>query len=526
MASSNEEDEVPVIQHSREQRWPLEGEPVCIVCSRYGEYVLDETDEDVCSIECKTVRLEILKKSQSPLAEKKEIIKSTDDGMSPEQLEAFYKMMQLEVRGSNVPGPITDWSQLPLDPQLRSNLHSSGFNTVTPVQTLIVPAILKKRDLLVCSATGSGKTLSFLLPLVQLMSLLPADPVVLVLSPTRELCQQIEEQAKLLMKGIPGMRTALLIGGVPIANQLHRLKSNVKLLIATPARLLDILTNHGKSLCLSSSLQVLVVDEVDSLYQMGFEEQLQSISKHLPSKKQSLFFSATIPPKIETLATETLHNPLFITVGTPNTSSVNVRHIVLWVEEEAKKKHLFTFLKDKDTFCPPVIIFVNSRKGTLLLAEAIDKACDVAAIALHGEMEQERRSAILSGFLAGKYEAVVATGVLARGLDLHNVKQIFIFDAPSTIDEFIHQVGRSSRLGSKGWAITFINNTDKSIFTGLVDLLEPLGVDLPAQLLHHRQNEVEKRRRKRMLQDKTPKVNYHKKESLLSLIQSSSKRKH
>uniref|UniRef100_A0A1X7SYX7 Helicase ATP-binding domain-containing protein n=1 Tax=Amphimedon queenslandica TaxID=400682 RepID=A0A1X7SYX7_AMPQE len=180
---------------------------------------------------------------------------------------------------------------------------------------------------------------------------------------------------------------------------------------------------------------------------MGFEEQLQSISKHLPSKKQTLFFSATIPPKIETLAIETLHNPLFITVGTPNSSSVNVRHTVLWVEEEAKKKHLFTFLKDKDTFCPPVIIFVNSRKGTLLLAEAIDKHLSLLCVAL-------------------------------------------------------------------------------GIFTGLIDLLEPLGVDLPPQLLHHRQNEAERRRRKRMLQDDAPKVDYHKKESLLSLIQSSSKWKH
>jgi ATP-dependent RNA helicase DDX59 len=147
---------------------------------------------------------------------------------------------------------------------------------------------------------------------------------------------------------------------------------------------------------------------------------------HLPAHRQTLLFSATIPQQIKSLADEMLHNPLNISIGKSKDSSVtaNITHTVLWVEEDCKKTRLFTFLNDKDTYHPPVVVFVNSRRGTLLLASAIDKVCDIAAIAIHGEMEQERRSTILKDFLNGRYQVIVATGVLARGLDLTHVQQV------------------------------------------------------------------------------------------------------
>ena len=210
-----------------------------------------------------------------------------------------------------------------------------------------------------------------------------------------------------------------------------------------------------------------------------------------------------------------------------------VKHTVLWVEEAAKKNRLFAFLTDGSLFRPPAVIFVNSKMGTVLLADAINKSCEgVTAIALHGDMVQERRSAVLQGFLEGKHMCVVATGVLGRGLDLVNVTQVYNFDMPNSITDFIHQIGRAGRLGAPGWATTFINAENKGVFADLVDVLEPLGVHLPSQLLTSPYLALQREQRKRKEEGsqgkgrkrKTAKDLYNS-DNLLALIKSASKRR-
>lgn len=558
LKNENEDEDEDVISYSKQQRWPLKGEPVCVVCGRYGEYIVDQTDKDVCSLECKANHLHSLGLKEisietspnkgnigiSPVDRNKGIGKTKWDSsrdvyqehpfitsMTNEQVDYLRQEIGIDIKGSNIPRPITELEHLSLSDQLKSNLVTNGYHILTPVQMQVIPAVLNGHDMIVSSATGSGKSLSFLLPIVHQLSSfssfssLSYTPLVLILSPTRELCIQIEEQAKQLMKEIPNMLTALLVGGIPIAQQLHRLKSCIKVVIATPARLQDILENHASSLNLSY-IKTLVLDEVDSLLQMGFHKQITSIISCLPIKRQNLMFSATIPSRTEKLANDILRNPLFISVGTPGTPCSSIRHTILWVEEEAKKKRLFSFLNDKDLFQPPAIIFVNSRKGSLLLAEAINKVCDIAAVAIHGEMAQERRSFILTGISDGRYEVVVATGILARGLNLRKVQQVFNFDMPSSIEEFIHQVGRAGRLDSPGWAITFINNENKGIFVDIVELFEPMKVTLPSELVSSRHLSLQRERRKRKnINDhdshggnKHQKLDYRNRETLMDLV--------
>ncbi|KAL5482070.1 hypothetical protein EMCRGX_G022351 [Ephydatia muelleri] len=529
----DDDDDEPVLSYSKQQRWPAPGEPVCSVCGRYGAYIVDQTDQDVCSLECKARHLMLMAKERPWHYKEHEEVTQ----MSDEKVTTLRKELLIEVRGERIPKPVAQFYHLSLPENVQRNLQEAGYSVMTPVQLQTMPAVLMGRDVLVSATTGSGKTLCFLLPLLIRLSQesqqSPGElPRMVILSPTRELCMQIEGQAKQIAKGLPCMKTALLVGGLPIANQLHRLRKGVQILVATPARLIDIITNHAEEVDLSS-VSSLVLDEVDSLLHLGFEIQVRQIEEQLPRPLQYLMFSATIPPRIERLATEMMVNPLFISVGVPSAPCDAVKHTVLWVEEATKKKRLFAFLTDSSLFQPPAVIFVNSKMGTVLLADAINKACEgVTAIALHGDMVQERRSAVLQGFLEGKHMCVVATGVLGRGLDLVNVTQVYNFDMPNSITDFIHQIGRAGRLGAAGWATTFINAENKGVFADLVDVLEPLGVQLPPQLLTSPYLALQREQRKRKEQEaqgkgkkrKTAKDLYNS-DNLLALIKSASKRR-
>lgn len=530
--ATDEGSDDPVLSYSKQQRWPAPGEPVCVVCGRYGAYIVDQTDRDVCSLECKARHLVLMAKERPwNYSEHAEVTQMSDD-----QVTALRKELSIEIKGDRIPKPVTQFHHLSLPENIQHNLQEVGYSVMTPVQMQTVPAVLLGRDVLVSATTGSGKTLCFLLPLLMRLSQEPQQtskelPRMVILSPTRELCMQIEEQAKQIAKGLPCMRTALIVGGLPIANQLHRLRKGAQVLVATPARLIDIITNHADEVDLSS-VTSLVLDEVDSLLHLGFELQVRQIEEQLPRPLQYLMFSATIPPRIERMATEVMTTPLFISVGVPGAPCEAVKHTVLWVEEAAKKKRLFAFLTDSSLFQPPAVIFVNSKMGTVLLADAINKACEeVTAMALHGDMTQERRSAVLQGFLEGKHMCVVATGVLGRGLDLVSVTQVYNFDMPNSITDFIHQIGRAGRLGAPGWAVTFINAENKGVFADLVDVLEPLGVQLPCQLVSSPHLILQREQRKRKQEDqgsskkRTAARDLYNSDNLMALIKSASKKR-
>lgn len=490
--------EEPVKSFSKTQRWAEPGEPVCVVCGRYGEYICDETDEDVCSLECKAKHLLHVQGKEEKLA----LSGPQDAGSQPEsplctfyvykehpfisslgedQVENLKRQLGISVQGQDVARPIIDFEHCGFPEALHLNLKASGYEVPTPIQMQMTPVGLLGRDILASADTGSGKTAAFLLPVIIRALFEGPSPSALILTPTRELAIQIERQAKELMRGLPRMRTVLLVGGLPLPPQLHRLRQHVQVVIATPGRLLDIVKQGSVQL---SGVKIVVVDEADTMLKMGFQQQVLDVLENVPHECQTILVSATIPASIEQLASQLLHDPVRIIAGEKNLPCSNVRQIILWVEEPAKKKKLFEILNDKKLFRPPVLVFVGCRLGADLLSEAVQKVTGLKSVAIHSEKSQVERKNTLEGLLDGDHEVVVSTGVLGRGLDLIRVTLVVNFDMPSSMDEYVHQVGRVGRLGQNGTAITFINNNSKRLFWDIVKRVRPTGSTLPPQLLH------------------------------------------
>uniref|UniRef100_A0A8C3C663 RNA helicase n=2 Tax=Cairina moschata TaxID=8855 RepID=A0A8C3C663_CAIMO len=506
--------EEPIKSFSKSQRWAEPGEPVCVVCGRYGEYICDKTDEDICSLECKAKHLlqiqEKEKKLKSDQPTKAESQAEADLlntpyfykdhsfilGLRDEQVENLKLQLGIAIQGQQVPRPIIEFEHCGFPETLNSNLKNSGYEVPTPIQMQMIPVGLLGRDIVASADTGSGKTAAFLLPVIMKVLKEAETPSALILAPTRELAIQIERQAKELMAGLPNMRTVLLVGGLPLPPQLHRLKQSVKVIIATPGRLLEILKQNSVQL---HGIKIVVVDEVDTMLKMGFQQQVLDILEDISHDHQTILVSATIPVGIEHLANQLLHDFVRITVGEKNRPCSNVRQIILWVEEPSKKKKLFEILNDKKLFKPPVLVFVDCKLGADLLSDAVHKITGLQCTSMHSEKSQVERTAILQGLLQEKYEVIVSTGVLGRGLDLVNVKLIVNFDMPSSMDEYVHQVGRAGRLGHSGTAITFINNNSKKLFWDVVKRVKPTGTILPPQLLNSPYLHDQKRREQQRL---------------------------
>ncbi|MFT7809050.1 putative ATP-dependent RNA helicase DDX59 [Arapaima gigas] len=531
LVSSNEEEE-PVKSFKKNQRWPESGEPVCIMCGRYGEYICDQTDNDVCSLECKAshlaqmdMGLKIAASTVHPLEtemEKSVVLLAMDttccketsehgytyeedafiSSLTDEQVQRVKQELGIVIEGQRVARPIVEFEQCHFPAQFNTNLKKAGYEVPTPIQMQMVPVGLSGRDVIASADTGSGKTAAFLFPVVMRMLErpvgVPQGPLGLILTPTRELAIQIERQVKELVMGLPNMRTALLVGGMPLPPQLHRLKQRIKMFIATPGRLLEILKQGAVRL---DEVKVVVIDEVDTMLKMGFQQQVLDVLEQVPEDHQTLLTSATIPPGTEQLAIRLTQDPVRITIGEKNQPCSDIRQIVLWVEEPSKKKKLFEILNDAKLYHPPVLVFVDCKLGADLLCEAVQKVMALNTVAIHSDKPQCERNRILKGLLEGEFEVVISTGVLGRGLDLINVKLVVNFDMPANMDEYVHQVGRAGRLGHRGTAITFINNNNKRLFLEVVSRVKPTGSLLPPQLLNSPHlHEQERRARQRSRQ--------------------------
>ncbi|GBB85029.1 hypothetical protein RclHR1_01160023 [Rhizophagus clarus] len=523
--------EEPVKEYSSQQRVAFSGEPICMICGKYGEYICDQTDHDVCSLECKKIDIERVKKMQSKIAVQTPISGSFHvnlTGYIPDaaissltdiQIQSILTRNRISVQGKNIPRPILSFTQCKLPKKMMENLRTEGYTQPTSIQMQTIPTALIGRDILASGQTGSGKTASFLIPIISHCYSLSQcyegknGPYAVILAPTRELCSQIENLAKSLVKGLLNMKTALLVGGLPMPNQVHRLKQGIQIAFATPGRLIDILNQHDKELLLNN-IHMFVLDEVDMMFKMGFENQVKEIISKLPLpatslQRQTLMFSATIPENIEKLAKSLLKDHIRIIVGVQryknenlessllnSIPSIPVKQTILWVENKSKKKQLFSLLNDPKYYKPPIVIFVESKLGADLLSQAIEKKCNARSVSIHGDKSQEERMMILQSFLDGEYEIIVSTGVLSRGLNLPSVEMVINFDMATSVDEYIHQVGRAagndslrnSELSS-GWSITFINEDHKHLFKKFVSMLkaQPAGrvTPLPPKLLGH-----------------------------------------
>ncbi|XP_073099073.1 DEAD-box ATP-dependent RNA helicase 41 [Elaeis guineensis] len=496
-------EECPVKERCQEQREALPGEPRCAICGRYGEYICDETDDDICSKECKSTLLARLASTQKPTLVCNRPVRvpvsdecfyvradnrPNSESLSTDQTESLRSKIGIGIKGNSVPAPVLSFSSCNLPQKLEQNLESAGYLIPTPVQMQTIPAALVNRNILVSADTGSGKTASFLVPIVSHCSYIRLQhlaeqkgPLAMVLAPTREICVQVEEQAKVLGKGLP-FKTALVIGGDAMAGQVYRIQKGVELIVGTPGRLIDLLTKHDIDL---NEVSVLVLDEVDSMLQKGFRDQVMQIFQAL-SQPQVLMFSATISEEVERMASSMARDLIHVTCGKPNRPSKSVKQVVIWVESKQKKQKLFEILMSKQHFKPPIVVFVGSRLGADLLAEAITVVTGLKALSIHGEKSMKDRRDNMRLFLTGETSILVSTGVLGRGVDLLKVQQVIIFDMPSSMAEYVHQVGRASRMGEEGVAIVFVNEEDKKLFRELVQYLKSAGAAVPQKLANSR----------------------------------------
>ncbi|XP_050911095.1 DEAD-box ATP-dependent RNA helicase 41 isoform X2 [Lathyrus oleraceus] len=488
---------------SKDQRDALPGEPKCTVCGRYGEYICDETDDDVCSLECKQSVLCRISKSSSrvgdlpppkrlPAADVCFYVRDTDcKSGTPSsigdqsQAELLRKKLDIHVKGF-VSAPVLSFASCNLPDKLLHNIEGAGYEMPTPVQMQAIPAASMGKNMLVLADTGSGKSASFLIPIISRCAshrlTYVSDkkkPLAMVLTPTRELSIQVEEHAKLLGKGLP-FKTALVVGGDAMARQIYRIQQGVELIVGTPGRLVDLLTKHEIDL---DDVTTFVVDEVDCMLQRGFRDQVLEIFTAL-SQPQVLMYSATMSDSLENMANSLAKDTVIITVGEPNRPNKAVKQLAIWVESKQKKQKLFDILTSQKHFKPPVVIYVGSRLGADLLANAISVSTGMRAVSIHGEKSMTERREIMQSFMVGEFPVVVATGVLGRGVDLLGVRQVIVFDMPNSIKEYVHQIGRASRMGEEGQAIVFVNDENKNVFAELVDVLKSGAAAIPRELIN------------------------------------------
>lgn len=336
------------------------------------------------------------------------------------------------------------------DPRLQFNIESHGYELPTPIQDGAIPHVLEGRDIIGLANTGTGKTAAFLLPTIQRMLHGHAKRA-LVLVPTRELAIQIEEEFRIFARGLH-MYATLVVGGASVGKQLSSLARKPQFIIATPGRLKDLLENYGLKV---DDFDVLVLDEADRMLDMGFIRDIRAIMSHIREERQTLFFSATTTPEINQLLTTILKDPATVSVRKGETSD-HVEQDVVHVDggKEAKEERLVELLSDPEF--KKVLIFGETKWGVQKLADRLNKR-GLKVAAIHGNKSQPQRQRALNDFKAEAVQALIATDVAARGLDIPNVSHVINFDAPKQYEDYVHRIGRTGRAGQRGKALTFVS---------------------------------------------------------------------
>ena len=373
--------------------------------------------------------------------------------------------------------PSVRFDQLGLRPEILRAIAEQGYETPTPIQAQAIPVVLAGRDLMGGAQTGTGKTAAFTLPLLQRLSHhanpspSPArHPVrALILTPTRELAMQVQDNLQSYSKHLP-FRTLVVYGGVDIKLQIAEIRKGVEFLVATPGRLLDLVE---QKLLNFQSVEALVLDEADRMLDLGFIPDVQRIINLLPKQRQSLLFSATFSEEIKKLAAFMLTNPATIQVTARNTVSETISHRVHPVGEWDKRRLLIQLLTSGEI--PSTLVFVRTKIGCSRLTRELEKA-GIAADAIHGDKSQSERTKALEAFKAGTTKVLVATDVAARGIDIDELPYVINYELPHTPEDYVHRIGRTGRAGNKGNAISLVN-ADEVVY--LVDI-EKL-IKLPIQ---------------------------------------------
>lgn len=351
---------------------------------------------------------------------------------------------------------MNQFSELTLSSVLKKNLDACGFNQPTPVQAQAIPPALDGRDVVATAQTGTGKTLAFLLPLLETLSRRPALHAVqaVILTPTRELALQIQQGFAQLAPGT-GIRSAVAVGGLNERPQINAIRQGAQVLIATPGRLCDFIERRLVRL---NSASLFVLDEADRMLDMGFLPALKRIMSELPERRQTLFFSATIEPSVAHLINEHLSDPVRIAIGSTKAPAADIDLRIYEVENDRKLTLLQSLIqKEQGSF----LVFSRTKHGADRLSHRLT-AAGYKTAAIHGNRSQNQRNQALRGFQDGYYRVLVATDVAARGIHVDNIAHVVNFDLPQVPEDFIHRVGRTGRAGRRGVASSFYTPGERS----------------------------------------------------------------
>lgn len=363
------------------------------------------------------------------------------------------------------------FSELQLIEPLLSALNEEGYTQPTPIQEQAIPIILQRKDLLGCAQTGTGKTAAFALPLLQLMAEnAPAENDrrkirALILTPTRELAIQIEESFKAYGRHLP-LRHMVIFGGVNQHHQVNSLRRGVDILVATPGRLLDLMQQRHVSL---DDIRFFVLDEADRMLDMGFVHDVKRIIARLPQRRQTLFFSATMPPEAQQLANMLLDNPLKIEVTPVSSTADTIQQALYYVEKNNKRQLLVHLLQDEQI--RTALVFARTKHGADRIARDLSKA-GIRAEAIHGNKSQNARQAALTNFKSRRTRILVATDIAARGIDIDELTHVINFDLPNVPETYVHRIGRTGRAGADGTAISFCDYEEKIFLKDIERLIK------------------------------------------------------
>lgn len=370
------------------------------------------------------------------------------------------------------------FEQLGLIAPILQAIKTEGYTTATPIQQQAIPVALQGKDILGCAQTGTGKTAAFAIPMLQLLSKEKAKGFryirALVLTPTRELAVQIEESFSAYGRHT-GLKHQVIFGGVSQHTQVSAIRNGVDILVATPGRLLDLMNQGYVHL---DHLEMFVLDEADRMLDMGFINDVKKIVKILPRQKQTLFFSATMPPQILDLANSLLHQPVKIEV-TPASSTVEkIDQLMYMVDKKDKQSLLMHLIREKKI--ERSLVFTRTKHGADRIAKMLNRE-GIKADAIHGDKVQNARQRALLNFKAGKLTVLVATDIAARGIDIDDLTHVINFDLPNIPETYVHRIGRTGRAGASGVAFSFCDHEEKAF---LKDIIKVIAQPIPVEEQH------------------------------------------
>lgn len=407
---------------------------------------------------------------------------NSKDTLSAKEAEEFRESCKMRLIGNDVPLPIKSFDSIDFPSEILNYFKSKGYTTPTAIQAQGWPMALSGRDMVGIADTGSGKTISFVLPaLIHAKNQTPLreddGPIVLILAPTRELCTQIEEVVREYLPFFD-LRSCAVYGGVSIIPQKKAIKKGVEILVATPGRLIDL---HKQGFCPLNRVSFLVLDEADRMLDMGFEPQLNEIIPQTNKKRQSLMWSATWPREVRSLATSYMKDYIQVTIGDDELkANVKINQKVEVVDWQDKKKKLLYYLQDYKT--SRVIVFCNMKRTCDNLEDYLQEN-RFPATALHGDKSQAARDTVIQNFKSGRSSILIATDVAARGLDVEGVKLVINYDFPKNVEDYVHRIGRTARGSSnEGEAYTMFTADDAPNARKLVDIIRQANQVPPAEL--------------------------------------------